>query len=170
MARLHDRFRECLSSSETADLLIGKIVQLRIKLPCVRPLQFTWVEISGLDDAKLHQFPLISFSLSAHSSMKGMINFTSQVFPRQIMCCSDRGKKKSKNNFSLFHIELVLLTSLHACDSSDGQLLHGIISEIIHIGMWQYAHLLATRLKRVERSRPLSAAWAIDNFYEARVN
>ena len=80
VSRLHDRFRECMSSLETADLLIGEIVQLRIKLSFVRPLQFTRVEISGLDDAKFYQFPFISFSLSACSSMKGMINFTSQVF------------------------------------------------------------------------------------------
>ena len=45
-----------------------------------------------------------------------------------------------------------------------------LVSEIIHNEMWQYAHLLATRLKRVEGSRPLSAAWAIDNLYEATVN
>ena len=100
VSRLHDRFRECLSSSETADLLIGEIVQLRIKLSCVRPLQFSQVEISGLDDAKFYQFPFISFSLSAHNSMKGMINFTSQAFPRQILYCSDRGKRKSKDSFS----------------------------------------------------------------------
>ena len=29
-----------------------------------------------------------------------MINFTSQVFPQQILYCSDRGKRKSKDSFS----------------------------------------------------------------------
>ena len=50
--------------------LISEIAQLRIKLSCVLPLQFTRVEIPGLDDAKFYQFPIISFSLSAHNSMK----------------------------------------------------------------------------------------------------
>ena len=90
-----------MSEFENADLLIGEIVQLRIKLSCVRPLQFTQVEIPGLDDAKFYQFLFISFSLSAHNSMKGMINFTSQVFPR-ILYCSDRGKRKSNDSFSVF--------------------------------------------------------------------
>ena len=45
-----------------------------------------------------------------------------------------------------------------------------LTSEIIHNEMWQYAHSLATRLKRVEGSQPLSVTWAIDNLYEASVN
>ena len=55
-----------MSSSETADLLIGEIKQLRIKLSCVRPPQFTQVEIPGLEDAKFYQFPFITFNLSTH--------------------------------------------------------------------------------------------------------
>mgnify|MGYP001794047985 CR=1 FL=1 len=43
-------------------------------------------------------------------------------------------------------------------------------AEIIQKEMRQYAYLLARQLKRVEGSRPLSAAWAIDNLYEARVD
>ena len=31
--------------------------------------------------------------------MKGMINFTSQVFPQQILYCSDRDKRKSKDSW-----------------------------------------------------------------------
>ena len=51
-----------MSSSETADLLISEIVQLRIKLSCVRLLQYTQVEILGLDDSRFYQFSFISFS------------------------------------------------------------------------------------------------------------
>ena len=102
MSGLHDRFRERIL--ETADTLIGEILQLRIKLSCVCPLQFIQVEIPGLEDAKFYQFPFISFSLSVHNSMKGMINFASQVFPQQILYCSDRGKRESKDSFSVFQI------------------------------------------------------------------
>ena len=82
-----------MSRLQPDDLLIDEMVQLMIKQFCLRPLQFTLVQRTQVLAVSIYQFWLTS----VHNSKTGMNNFASRVFPQQILFCSDRGKRKSKD-------------------------------------------------------------------------
>ena len=61
-----------------------------------------------------------------------MINFPSQVFPQQILGCSDRQSRKENIHLATFTRTGVALVSMALLDGSNGKLVRGSMSANRH--------------------------------------